>query len=184
MSSSLSVMSGSPSPSVSRCEDEILRLKDAENALLLAQMVNAVVLNTSVGVPEIAPEVPSRRIPSGIETLDSQLVIDPPEVIGTRSTTEMFTIRSRLVAEYANAIALSSESSRASQSPSPSKSEGALVAFNGSVPQSNSAVSFQPSSSSSLSNRSATESPSVSTRTVIEMVTELVCAPEAFAQIV
>ena len=62
-------------------------------------MVNAVQLNTSVGVPEITPEVLSSRIPSGIETLDSQLVIDPPEVIGTRSTTEMFTIRSRLVAE-------------------------------------------------------------------------------------
>ena len=66
-----------------------------ENALLLAHIVNWVVLNASVGVPDIAPVVPSSRIPSGIVLFDSQLVIVPPEVMGTRSTTETFTTSSR-----------------------------------------------------------------------------------------
>ena len=108
----------------------------------------------------------------------------PPDVMGARSTTEMLTTRSRLLTEYASAIALSSESSRVSQIPSLSVSAGVLVEFRGSVPQSNSAVSFQPSSSSSSSYRSAMESPSVSTSTVMVMTTELVCAPDAFAHMV
>ena len=177
-------MSGSPSPSESSRDDEMFRLNDDEYALLFAQMVNCVELNTPVGVPEITPVVPFRRIPSGIEVLDSQLVIVPPEVIGDRSTTETLTTRSRRSVGYANAIALSSESSSASQSPSLSKSEGVLVALRGSVPQSASAVSFQPSLSSSSSNKSATISLSVSTSIVIETVTELVCSPVAFAHIV
>ena len=44
-------------------EEEMLRLNDAENALLLAHITYSVELKASVGVPEITPVLLSRIDP-------------------------------------------------------------------------------------------------------------------------
>ena len=77
-----------------------------------------------------------------------------------------------------------STSSNASQIPSESVSEGVEDESSGSVLHASSVVSFQPSSSSSVSTMSAMLSPSVSARTEMFSDASLVCPPVALAQIV
>ena len=75
----------------------MFRLNEAEYALLLAHITYSVELKASVGVPEMAPVPPSRVIPVGSSGSDSHEVMSPPEVIGTRSTTERLTTRSSVL---------------------------------------------------------------------------------------
>ena len=184
LSSSGSVSSGIPSPSVSNGEDEMVRLNEEENAELFAHTTKVVFSNEVVGVPASSPVVLFSPNPAGSEGVISHVEMAPPEVTGVRDNTETFVISSRVETSYAIAIARSSDSSSASQSPSLSTSEGVLDGSNGSVPHPASEESLHPSLSSSGSYRSAIPSESVSSRIAMEIVTELVCPPDAFAQMV
>ena len=155
-------MSGSPSPSVSSSDDEMLMVNDAENAELFAQITKSVELKTVVGVPITCPVELFMLSPGGICGSISQEMIVPPDVIGESDTAVTLTTSSRVDVSYARAMARSSVSSSGSQIPSLSMSDGKLVEFSGSVPHPSSAVSFHPSPSSSVSVISGIPSPSVS----------------------
>ena len=123
-SSSKSVSSGLPSPSVSKSDEIIERLNNPEYAELFAHMVYVVALNMVVAIPETTPVELFNSILNGRLGLTSQPVISPPEVNGTSGVKLWLTVIYNSFVGYNIIISASLLVSKESQIPSASESLG------------------------------------------------------------